>query len=658
MIRLRVFAILLCFLSVGAFLASHGASRSEAGAVRAIKNLPGCAASNIPANDDGSSDLVDLPFTLNFFGTEYSSLYVNNNGNVTFDSSLPTYTPFSLLETTRVIIAPFFADIDTRADGSGLTTFGATTFSGRPTFCVNWLNVGYYRQHSDKLNSIQLLLVDRSDVGAGDFDIVMNYGQVQWETGDASGGTNGLGGSSARAGYSNGVDTSFELTGSAVNGAFLDSSGSGLVHSSRGTVIPGRYVFNVRNGAAPLGGAVEGVVRGDPAGQISGSTAGIVGAPLAGAVVQICPGGAPPCIVTTTNADGVYHFDGLPTGPYNAAAWPPAGWNLVPGLRGPISVVSPDTTTGQDIFLGHPGPLPNGVTIATIGTMPTGTPVIHWGTSVPFSVANCPGGSAGHWDLIKNGVIIQSGSLSESPPGTYSGKIMPLQPQHGYAVLHITIDCPSGPDKDLSVDVYIDPSGTVKDTHGAPISGATVTLFHSDSAVGPFDAVPDGSALMSPSNRNNPDTTGADGVFHWDVVSGFYKVRAEKQGCHAPGNAAQAFVETSVKEIPPPAAGLELTLECAGGQPTATFTPTSQGPPPTPTRTPAPPTPTPQGLTGDANCDHNVNSIDAAVVLQYVAGLVGTLPCLGLADANRNGSVNSIDSAVILQYVAGLIAQL
>jgi hypothetical protein len=117
-----------------------------------------------------------------------------------------------------------------------------------------------------------------------------------------------------------------------------------------------------------------------------------------------------------------------------------------------------------------------------------------------------------------------------------------------------------------------------------------------------------------------------------------------------------------VKEIPPPAVGLELTLECAAAQPTATSTPPAQATN-TPTRTNTPPaqttsTPTPQGLPGDANCDHSVNSIDAAVVLQYVAGLVGTLPCVGLADANHNGSVNSIDSAVILQFVAGLIAHL
>jgi hypothetical protein len=104
-------------------------------------------------------------------------------------------------------------------------------------------------------------LVDRSDQGAGDFDIIFNFDQIEWETGDASGGTDGLGGSSARAGYSNGTTTSLELPGSAVNGALLDTSPTGLVHNSRSSVVNGRYVFEVRGGTAPTGGTISGVGR-------------------------------------------------------------------------------------------------------------------------------------------------------------------------------------------------------------------------------------------------------------------------------------------------------------------------------------------------------------------------------------------------------------
>ena len=87
-----------------------------------------------------------MPFPVDFFGRRYEQLWVNNNGNVTFDGPLSTYTPFGLDGDERVIIAPFFADVDTRASGSELVQYGwgETTFEGHRAFCVNWVNVGYY----------------------------------------------------------------------------------------------------------------------------------------------------------------------------------------------------------------------------------------------------------------------------------------------------------------------------------------------------------------------------------------------------------------------------------------------------------------------------------------------------------------------------------
>jgi hypothetical protein len=61
---------------------------------------------------------------------------------------------------------------------------------------------------------------------------------------------------------------------------------------------------------------------------------------------------------------------------------------------------------------------------------------------------------------------------------------------------------------------------------------------------------------------------------------------------------------------------------------------------------------------GDANCDGAVNAIDAAVVLQYSAGLIKAPGCEVNADVNGSRSVNSLDAALILQYVAGLIHSL
>ncbi len=205
-------------------------------------------ANTLLANDDGSTGAVGIGFSIDFFGSTYSDLFVNNNGNVTFNAALGTFTPFNLLSTSTPIIAPFFADVDTRGSGSGIVSFGTGTVDGRTAFGVNWPGVGYFSNQTDKLNTFQLVLIDRSDTGAGNFDIEFNYDQIQWETGDASSGDNGLGGFSARVGYSNGVNTAFELPGSAINGAFLDGGSNSLIANRLNSTVDGRYVFQARNG--------------------------------------------------------------------------------------------------------------------------------------------------------------------------------------------------------------------------------------------------------------------------------------------------------------------------------------------------------------------------------------------------------------------------
>ena len=97
-----------------------------------------------------------------------------------------------------------------------------------------------------------------------------------------------------------------------------------------------------------------------------------------------------------------------------------------------------------------------------------------------------------------------------------------------------------------------------------------------------------------------------------------------------------------------------------GPLPTTAFTPTStvaQGSPTTPTVTATLAT-SPSLGRGDVNCDQNVNSIDAALVLQLIAGLLSALDCEDDADVNQNGVVDSIDVAIMLQFIAGLVARL
>lgn len=207
---------------------------------------------------EGDAEPVNLGFTINFFGELYSTCYVNNNGNISFGGSYGIFTPEPLRNLGKKIIAPFWADVDTSNVESDVVRFtsGNEFVNGRPTFGVTYRNVGYYNEQSDKLNSFQLLIIERSDTGLNNFDIEFNYDRIRWEAGDASHGVKGYGGSTARAGVTNGGTFSVELDGSGVPSAFLDcepntevvNTSRGLVYRSHNSNVPGRFIFPVRDG--------------------------------------------------------------------------------------------------------------------------------------------------------------------------------------------------------------------------------------------------------------------------------------------------------------------------------------------------------------------------------------------------------------------------
>ena len=77
-------------------------------------------------NDDGYSSAIDITSVfeggLNLFGTTYNSMFVNTNGNVTFNSGLYAYTPGVITAGSTPIFAPFWADVDTRSGEVRATT--------------------------------------------------------------------------------------------------------------------------------------------------------------------------------------------------------------------------------------------------------------------------------------------------------------------------------------------------------------------------------------------------------------------------------------------------------------------------------------------------------------------------------------------------------
>ena len=210
-------------------------------------------------NDDDSTTLIPIGFALNYFDVTRTQCFVNNNGNITFEQALGKFTPEPFREFDKAIIAAFWADVDTTGPQSSVVTHGQGTLGGRSAFGVNYVDVGYFRENDDLLNQFQIVLIDRSDLATGDFDLELNYSQVLWETGDVDGGTNGLGGQSARVGLTDGGNGWLEYLSSGVNSALLDflnppsttnmNLGNGLVYNSELSPVPGRYVIPFRGGS-------------------------------------------------------------------------------------------------------------------------------------------------------------------------------------------------------------------------------------------------------------------------------------------------------------------------------------------------------------------------------------------------------------------------
>jgi Ca2+-binding RTX toxin-like protein len=226
--------------------------------INGLGGAAGFGENQLTRNDDSYTSYIDISTVfgaagLNFFGTNYTDISVNNNGNITFGSGLSTYTPYGMQDSSRPMIAPFFADVDTRGGTVSATPGGTSTGSnlvyydfnsaGNGTLTVTWDDVGYYNSKVDKLNAFQLQLVGK---GNGNFDVIFRYETVNWTTGSASGGTDGLGGTVARAGYSTGDGSSwYELPQSGNESAIL-----GLETTPGNTGVAGYYKFSIVSGTS------------------------------------------------------------------------------------------------------------------------------------------------------------------------------------------------------------------------------------------------------------------------------------------------------------------------------------------------------------------------------------------------------------------------
>uniref|UniRef100_A0A672P1U9 Tectorin alpha n=1 Tax=Sinocyclocheilus grahami TaxID=75366 RepID=A0A672P1U9_SINGR len=211
-----------------------------------------------PKMDDGSSPEIPILIPFIFFNLPSRSLYVNNNGVISFNIQVSQFTPEAFpLSDSRSFIAPLWADVhngirgdvyyrettdpeilervtqDVRKYLKNMVSFTATW-----VFIATWNQVTFYGgSQTTPVNTFQAVLISDGQASFAMF----NYGEINWSTGTASGGDplTGLGGTTAQAGF-NGGDVSHFLN--------LPGSRSNEVVNIEQTTnvnVPGRWFFRI-----------------------------------------------------------------------------------------------------------------------------------------------------------------------------------------------------------------------------------------------------------------------------------------------------------------------------------------------------------------------------------------------------------------------------
>lgn len=139
----------------------------------------------VAGNYDDGSILVNItsvfgPAGINYFGTNYTSIYINTNGLITFAAPVTTYTPTPLASLPNPAIAVFWSDVDIRAGsatGTNNIYWDLDPATNRVT--ITWLGVRPYNGTAGT-NTFQLVLEHTHD---GNFEIDFIYQRVQWTNG-------------------------------------------------------------------------------------------------------------------------------------------------------------------------------------------------------------------------------------------------------------------------------------------------------------------------------------------------------------------------------------------------------------------------------------------------------------------------------------------
>lgn len=224
----------------------------------------GFGTSSLPRGDDNGANVAASAFQtvfangINFFGTNFTEIFVNTNGTLSFNSQLAANAGANFFANIgQPVIAPFWADVETTvAPAPGGTTPGGNStgsslvfFHLDPAaraFTATWDDVGRFDDDNSVRNAFQVRLIQANilddQAAATDFDIEIRYEDINWATD-----SNGAGIPTLGFGKGTGVGTETVLLPQSNNVA------TALTLETLSNVgDPGRFLANVRNGVPIL----------------------------------------------------------------------------------------------------------------------------------------------------------------------------------------------------------------------------------------------------------------------------------------------------------------------------------------------------------------------------------------------------------------------
>lgn len=254
-----------------------GAITGSGSLVTGLGGAAGFGETTLARGDDGYTPLsIGAVFGggLNFYGTTWTSLFVNTNGSVSFGNGLLAYSPGTVAYGPTPVIAPFWADIDTRSgalQGQESGDIHVDLDAANRILTVTWDRVNSYDRNGSAQNSFQLQIFGR---GGGDFDIVFRYEAINWSA--AADGMNAIAGISAGDGRyfhmpvaGNGaalLALDATVGNSGTTGLWIWQSRGGVISpgtGGSGTITPAA-VGSLAIGALDFGSAADGAIAAAP----------------------------------------------------------------------------------------------------------------------------------------------------------------------------------------------------------------------------------------------------------------------------------------------------------------------------------------------------------------------------------------------------------